>query len=376
MPRKRSEAFGVTGPSQARMKALAAVSKDFKEWRPAREALERVRSVRTIFAQLNAATRVNGWPIQRIGVIHGPSNNGKTAIAHGLGLSFLQAGHYYAYVDAEMTTPIDWVQELMGDMADAPGFKAMRPKSYEATVDAVRQFVETISKAKLAGKLPDDVSALIVVDSLRKLVPKRLMDKIMKEGAAKEDKRGKSKGGVDGLGGRAAQYKAALNAAWLDELVPLMAHSNASMLFIGREAENDDPFSEDWKLTGGKALRYDSSLLCRVERSAWVKAGEQVVGERLRVRIHKTKIGGKDDRVTDCFIHLSNGKLVPPGFDRARDLFEMGCEVGCITQSGSWFTSTDTGERWQGESAAVKALTADPASLARMEAEIGRRLAR
>jgi recombination protein RecA len=370
MARRKAGPLGLTGPSADRMKALEAVAADFKSWRPAREALERVRSVRTIFPQINAGTRVGGWPIQRITVVHGESNHGKTAFVHGLGLSFLLAGHYYAYIDAEMTTPADWVEKLMGRMAESPAFRAMRPRSYEETVDAVRAFVETIATARLKGRLPADTSALIAVDSLRKLVPRRLMDKILKEGA------GSKKGSVDGMSGMAARYKAALNSAWLDELVPLMAHTNTAMVIVGREAENDDPFSEDWKLTGGKGLQYDSSLTCRVERGAWVKRGDEVVGERLRVRIRKTKIAGKDNKIVDCYVHLSNGVMIPEGFDRARDVFELALKCGAIEQKGSWFSSCDTGESWQGENAAVLALTEDREGLARMEAEVERRMAR
>ena len=76
--------------------------------------------------------------------------------------------------------------------------------------------------------LPLTTSALIAIDSIRKLVPKKLFDELAK--AEKADSGDKPKGrfakkpkGVDGYGGRAAQLKAALNAAWMDELVPLPA---------------------------------------------------------------------------------------------------------------------------------------------------------
>lgn len=371
MVRRKVTRFGVPGPSKARMAQLGEVAKRFKDWRPAREALERVRSVPTIFPQINLGTRVKGWPIQRVTVVHGPSNMGKTAFVHGLGLSFLLAGHYYAYIDAEMTSPADWIEHMMAEMAYNPAFVAQRPKSYEATVDAVRGFADTISEARVKGEIPPDTSALVAVDSLRKLVPKRLMDKIRKEGAE-----GK-KGSVDGMSGRAAQYKAALNSAWLDELVPLLYHNNIGLVIVGREAEKQDadPFDENWKLTGGKGLEYDSSLIARIERASWTKKGEQTVGERLRVRIRKTKVAGKDDKVVDCYVHLSNGVLTPEGFDRARDVIELARACGAVTQAGSWFTSELTGESWNGESAAVEALTADPEGLGALEAEVERRLA-
>jgi len=364
MTRKRAS----EQPSSAdRMKQFGEVAKQFKGWRPAREALEVVRAVKTVFPQLNEATRVGGWPIQRISLVHGHSNNGKSALVHGLGLSFLLAGHYYAYVDAEMTTPSDWIERLMGKMVDSPAFVAMRPRTYEETVDAVRSFAETISEARAKGKLPPDTTALIAVDSLRKLVPERLKEKILKGASGKG-------GSIDGMAGRAAQYKAFLNSAWLDELVPLMAHSNMAMLIVGREAENDDPFAENWKLTGGKGLEFDSSLIVRVSRDSWVKRADDIVGERLRVRIRKTKIAGKDDRVVDCFVHLSNGVMIPEGFDRARDVLEIAIELGVIEQKGAWYSRADTGEMLgQGESAVVHVLTNAPDMLAEIEQLIDQR---
>jgi RecA/RadA recombinase len=359
------------------MKQLGEVAKEFKTWQPAREALENVRAVKTVFPQINVGTRVGGWPIQRITLIHGPSNHGKTAVVHGLGLSFLLAGHYYAYIDAEMTTPSDWTKRLMGEMANNSAFVAKRPHSYEEVVDAVRSFVEILTDAKEKGRLPPDTSALIAVDSLRKLVPERLMDKLLKEGSAEKKKSESSKknatqkGGVDGMAGRAAQYKAALNSAWLDELVPLMAHANTCMVIVGREAENDDPFAEDWKLTGGKGLEYDSSLIMRIDRAAWVKQPDgSVIGERLRARIRKTKIAGKRGKVTDCYVHLSNGALIPEGFDRARDVLELARQCGIVETNGSWYVDAKTGEAiGQGENAAVVALTNDSDWLARLECD-------
>ncbi len=337
-----------------KMNAFAAVAKRVKVWKPAREALTLVRSVPTIFPQLNAATRIDGWPLQRVAVVHGPSAHGKTTFVHGLGMSFLERGHFYGFVDAEYTTPEDWVTKLMGKWSSNPAFLAMRPTTYEETVDAVRSLVESVAESRAKKEIPPDTSALIVIDSIRKLVPKRLREIIDKEGADET----KKSGGIDGMSGRAAQYKAALNAAWLDELIPLLYHTNTTLIFIGRESEKqkENKFDVDWKLTGGKALFFDSSLVARITRAAWIKKGDQIVGEKHRVRIHKTKVAGKDDKVVDCFFHTSNGVLIPAGFDHARDVIDMGLECGVLTQRGAWIDNTLNGECWNGSHAAVMIL--------------------
>lgn len=342
-----------------RIDQLGAIASKFSEWRPAREVLSKVRAVRTIFPQINHGTRVGGWPVQRVALVHGPSNHGKTILAHGLGLSFLRSGHYYCYIDAEFATPETWVDELMGEIADYPTFRALYPTSYEDTVDAVRRFVIAIIDAKQAGNAPDDTTGLIVVDSLRKLVPKRQLDHLSKK-----------EGGVDGMSGRMAMYKAALNSAWLDELVPLMFHGQMAMLFIGREADNVDSgmFGEKWRLTGGKGVIFDSSLLIRVTRASWVTKGDEVVGERHCASIWKTKIGGKQGKSTDCYFHTSNGVFVPTGFDVARDAVDLGSSTGVIAKSGAWLCWRD--QRWNGVHNAVKALQEDPELLSELIEEM------
>jgi recombination protein RecA len=341
MPRQPKAAPGAAPKKNVRdqLKSLGQVAAQFKSWRPAKEVLTTVRAQPTIFPQFDIATRVGGWPLQRFGLIHGPSNNGKTIFVHGLGLSFLRAGSFYAYVDAEYTTPEDWLRTLMAEHADHPGFVAQRPRSFEDTVDSVREFVEGIGKARDDGKLAPETSALIVIDSIRKLVPDKLMAKIAKDGA--------SGAGVDGAGGRAAQMRAALNAQWLDELVPLLYHTGTTMLFIARETDDPDAdfmskkYGTDYKVGGGKALIFDSSLACRITRASWLKRGTGedavIVGERHRVRIHKTKVGGKDGKYTDAFFHTSNGVESPAGFDHARDVFDLALEYGLIEKAGAWY---------------------------------------
>lgn len=352
----------------ARMQSVAA---RFGAWRPAAQVLTRVSSVPTRFVQVDHATRVGGWPIERFVTVHGPSSHGKTLLTHGLGLSFLERGHFYAFVDAEFTTPEDWLVKLMGEHAQHPGFVALRPKSFEETVDAVRAFVETVAAAREKGDVEPDTSALVVVDSMTKLTPDRLLKNILREGAE-----GK-KGSVDGMGGRGAQYKAALTKAWLDELTPLLAHTRASMIGITREADDPDADARDrqfdsaWRLVGGRALTYDASLVVRVTRDAWLYDGSEekrVVGERHRARIWKTKVGGKDGKHTDAYFHTSNGVQAPEGFDRARDVLELAVAAGIVEQSGAWYRWRAS--KWNGEAKALHAMRERAGVLDEMEAEV------
>lgn len=359
--------------SRARQKDLDNVADRFGGFRPAREVLRLVRAVPTWFVQYDHAGGVGGLPIERFMLLHGPSNHGKTIYALGLIGSFLARNHYAALIDAEFTTPLDWVEHLLGAHADSDRFFAMRPTSYEATVDAVRDFCREIARLRSDSKIAPDTSALIVVDSIRKLVPQNLMKKLV-EGAEKH--------GVDGYGGRAAQIRAAMNAAWMDELVPLLASTQTAMLVIAREAEDPDADARDkaagraFKVGGGKSLYYEASQAIRVERAGWVyerkaEKGEErlpAIGERHRITIHKTKVAQKTDRVQVAYFHTSNGSMFPEGFDRPRDLLELGRRLGVVDESGSWITFV--GKKVQGELKALKLLHESPDLVVALEREV------
>lgn len=308
----------------------------------------------------------------RLFVIDGFVLTHNTLYALGLGKSFLLRDHFFCYVDAERTTPITWIETLFGPgLADHPGFVARRPETFEKTTDEVRKFAEQIGNARDQKKLPPNTTALILVDSIRKLVPEGFLKKISK-GAA-----GSKGSGVDGFGGRGAQIKAGLNSAWLDELVPLLEQTGTALSFIARETDDADAdiwakkAGEDFKVGGGKAVVYDSSLVVRVNRASYVRGPggdderKPVFGERHRLTVWKTKVAGKSDKKQIAYFHSSNGTFVPEGFDLARDLVELGKKFGVIKESGAWLSFDK--RRWQGEHQAVKKISADEGLLRALE---------
>lgn len=359
-----------------RLSAMSTVAGRLKDWRPQAEVIRNVEAVPTIFPQYDDATGVGGHPISRFSLIHGPSNEGKTEFLLGLGYSFLRAGHFFGLADAERTTTADWVRSLMGGIADHPGFQALPIKTYEQVRDSVRHYCETIANARVKGELPPDTTGLIGIDSIRKLVPKKLWEELSKAQAAdKEDakkggRRGGSKGHVDGFGGRAGQMKAALNAAWVDELVPLLADTRMAMVVIARETKDAeaDMFSgsKDWKIGGGSALFYEASLDIRITRG-WSKDGDgQILGERHRLEIWKTKVAHKQVKVPTAFFHTSNGTNTPAGFEMGRDLVELGLDLDVLSLSGSWIRWGDD-NIGQGLDRTVVKLHSDPELLARLD---------
>lgn len=359
-----------------RLAMMSSVAAKIDGYRPAREVLTSVRGVRTIFPQIDAITRIGAWPIERVALVHGPSNHGKTEFCLGLGKSFLEAGHFFKLVDAEFSTPLDWLAQL-GLPIDHPGFSALRPSTYEQTVDAVQAWAEGIGNAKAIGELPPDTTGLVVVDSLKKLTPKNLLQKLLKEDADAEEKkqdgrRRRPSRGFDGMGGRGAQFKAALNNQWMDQLVPLMAQTGTAIALIAREYEksDDDDFltrDEDYVIGGGRGPVFDSSVRARVilEGEVWddpKASSRRTYGQRHRVEIRKTKIGKKDVRVPSGLFHSSNGEFVPEGFDTPRDYLDLAKDMGLVDVRGShhWHGKTRLGN---GEHAAVLRLHKDPKAM-------------
>ena len=362
-------ASGGDETARSRAKNLDAVAKAMAGLRPAREVLSLVRSVPTCLVQFDHAIRTGGWPIEVVSVGSGPSNHGKTAFALLLAKSFLDLGHFAMLLDAERTTPIDWVRTMVGAMADDDTyFKALRPDSYEDAVDATRTFVTTIRDLRADGRISSDTSGIVLVDSLRKLTPRGFF-----KAATKSDE-------ADPMSGRGPMIKAKWNTAWMDELTPLLDATGTGFFAIAREYENPD--ADAWsrkmgtnvKLGGGTGIVFDSSLVIRIDRAGWV--GEKktedgpgdVYGERHRIIVKKTKVGGKDGKVTTCYFHTSNGSLTPVGHDRARDVLDLAKRFG-IVEGTSWLS---WGKRriGQGEHRSVVKLYEEPGLLAELEAEV------
>jgi recombination protein RecA len=364
-------------------KQLDAIAAAFGNLKQAREELVEVVSVPTDFVQFDHATRIGGIPSDRIVLVHGPSSGGKTAFALGLVKSYLRREHGAFFIDAERTTDGEWVGHVFGTekkkLFDSPLFRAKRPDNYEDAMDSVREYATAFAALRESGHVAENARFLVVVDSLKKLIPKDHTKKLLKEGA--------DGAGMDGMGGRSAMMQAAANTAWMNELVPLLEKTSGTVLLIARESE--DPNADIWtkkagrdfKITGGRSIYYDSSLVIRVERAGFVTHGDGkdrvVYGERHRVSIDRSKVAPKEGYNTICYFHSSNGNFLPVGLDRARDVLEITVKFGVITQAGAWF-SYGKQKLGAGEHAAVKVL-ADPDGpdlLNRVEADVRARFAK
>ncbi len=384
--------------SASQMSDLAGVAAAFTGFRPAHEELVAIRAVPTCFIQYDHGTKVGGHPTERIALLHGPSGEGKTVFTLAMTKSFLSVDNPVLMVDAERTTDKAFTRLMIGALYEHPFFFYKRPDHYEEVVTEVRVWCNTVKRLRDTGKIHADACGLIIVDSIRKMVPKDQWNKILEleKAAAKKDRNGKPK--EETLRDRSAQIKALMNAAWCDELIPLLEQTGCTMIIVARESVDPDAdqrsrmFGTNYKTGGGGALYYDASLDIRTERASYVTkdAGEGVkplvYGERHRITIKKSKIAGKEDKTIVCYFHTSNGTFIPPGFDHARDVLELARRFEIVKAAapkkkakdgapkkkaaggGGWLSWN--GQRWQGEHQAVKRLTEQPELLAQLGTQV------
>ncbi len=378
----------VTSPhaeNRERLKGMASVAKSFRSFRPAPEIVQQVEAVPTIFPDLDRVVGVGGLPTRRITVVHGPSNKGKTQLTLGLGLSFLKRDHFFGLVDAEQTTPEDWLRKLYGPYFEHPGFASLPVGTFEQVREGVREFFSSIAKARDAGTLEPQTRAMVLIDSMTKLVPEKLWEELKKaekadagDGVTKRKAgRGKPKGGVDGASGRAGQLKAGYISAFMDEMVPVLAQTKGTLVLITREnvTESDDFYGSDViTLVGGKALNFDASLRLRVNAFP-IFEGEgkekEFLGERHLVDVLKTKVAGKGEAVPRATFHTD----ASGNFDPARDLLACALELQVVTIGGSYYNSEAAGRLGQGMDKALAKLREDAAAFSAIDAACREKMA-
>lgn len=338
--------------------------------RKATEVLHPVRAVPTIFPWVDTTLGISGWPTDRYGLVHGPSNKGKSVFTLGLCYSFVKSDHPALYIDAERTTPITWAEQLMGEHVNSPFFRAEKPVSYEKTVELVRKFCTTIGEAKAKNEIDPDTTGIVIVDSLRKLVPEKMLEQMMREFSDTSTQGKNDRKGIDGANGMAARIKAALNAQWADELTALLDDTGTCLVAIAREYQKQkvNDWDIDYVLGGGSAIFFEASITARIDESGRVLDDKkQLVATEHSVSILKTKVGQKEERFPRAFFHLATGveSGVPYGFDRARDVLHLAKHLGIIGD-GAYFPFEDE-NLGHGEKNALNALRSNPELMQRIE---------
>jgi recombination protein RecA len=257
-----------------------------------------IEAISTGSILIDHAIGVGGFPRGRIIEIYGPESSGKTTLALHSVAQAQKNGGICAFIDAEHALDAGHAQRLGINIDD---LIISQPDYGEQALDIAEMLIRS-------GAVD-----MIVIDSVAALVPK----------AELEGDMGDSHMGL----------QARLMSQALRKLTPVVHKSKTTLVFINQVRQNigSMPFAPKETTTGGKALKFYSSIRIEVRRVASLKQKEVHVGNRVRVKIAKNK-------VAPPFRQVEVDLLFTEGISRELDLLDAAIECNVIEKSGAWFS--------------------------------------
>ncbi len=289
---------------------------------------ERIAVIPTGAINLDAAVGVGGVPRGRITEIYGPESSGKTTLCLHLAANVQRAGGVAAYVDAEHALDVEYARRLG---VDVDNLLVSQPDTGEQALEIVEILVRS-------GAVD-----LVIIDSVAALVPK----------AEIEGEMGDSHVGL----------QARLMSQALRKLAGAINRSHTSVVFINQLREKIGVmFGNPETTTGGKALKFYASLRLDIRRIGPVKERENVIGNRVRVKVVKNK-------VAPPFKQAEFDVLFDEGISHAGLLVDLASEANIIQKSGAWYSYGDQ-RVGQGRENAKLFLKDNPELLADVELKV------
>jgi len=311
--------------------ALANIEKKFGKgsiMRLGERDVSDIPAISTTSLSLDAAIGVGGVPRGRIVEIYGPESSGKTTLALHIVAEAQKAGGVAAYIDAEHAMDADYAGKLGVDIDQ---LLISQPDSGEQALE--------IAEALVRSNGVD----VIVIDSVAALVPRAELD-------------GEMGDSLPGL-------QARLMSQALRKLTAIVAQSNTCFIFINQIREKIGVmFGNPETTTGGRALKFYSSLRLDIRRIGAIKDGDRVVGNRTKVKVAKNKVAPP---FRECEFDIMYGE----GISREGDLLDLATTQRVVEKSGAWFSFK--GERLgQGRENAKTALRENSEVLKRIDREV------
>ena len=280
--------------------AILQIEKQFGKgaiMRMGEDTIIKIDSIPTGSISLDAAIGIGGIPRGRITEIYGPESSCKTTLALHVVAQAQKSGGYAAFIDAEHAMDPEYAKKLG---VDIDNLLISQPDTGEQALDITETLVRS-------GALD-----IIVIDSVAALVPKAELD--------------------GDMGDTHVGLQARLMSQALRKLTGTVSKSKTSVVFINQIRHKIGVmFGSPETTTGGNALKFYSSLRLDIRRIGQIKEGDQVVGNRTRVKVVKNKIAPP-------FKNTEFDIMYGEGISYEGDLLDLAAQADIVNKTGAWYS--------------------------------------
>jgi len=264
-----------------------------------------IEAIPTGALSLDFALGIGGVPRGRVTEVYGPESSGKTTLCLHVIAEAQKMGGLAAFIDAEHALDVNYAKKLGVDTAN---LLISQPDFGEQALEITDTLVRS------------NALDVIVIDSVAALVPRSEIEGEM--------------------GDATMAVQARLMSQALRKLTAAISKSKTSVIFVNQlRSKIGVMFGNPETTTGGNALKFYASLRIDIRRIAAIKDGENVIGNRTKVKIVKSK-------VAPPFKQVEFDILYNEGISKTGDLIDLGVNMGIVKKSGAWFTYEE--ERFQG----------------------------
>lgn len=293
--------------------------------------INKIESIPTGAISLDHILGIGGVPRGRIVEIYGPESSGKTTVCLHIIAEAQKRGGLAAFIDAENALDMGYAKKLE---VDVNNLLLSQPDYGEQALEIVDTLVRS------------NALDIIVIDSVAALVPRAEIE--------------------GDMGDPHMAIQARLMSQALRKLTGAINRSKTCVIFTNQlRSKIGVMFGNPETTTGGNALKFYASLRMDIRRIAAIKDGQNVIGNRTKVKIVKSK-------VAPPFKEVEFDILYNEGISKAGDLIDIAVSTDIIKKSGAWFSYGE--DRFQGREQFRTMLRENPETFVKLEEEVKKHL--